>query len=83
MTTYFITERLIIDDEVGFDIDLDRCVELINHHRNVAVASWTDARYVLRTLGMTDASINILFKRAAGGVTPAEIEQGLTNALPR
>lgn len=84
---YHVTERLIVDDEVGFACDINRAVELINAHRNVAVGTFFEAMEVLRDLGMTDASIRILFERATAGRPLDEIFAALgwgeQDALPR
>lgn len=81
---YLITERIVVDTEVGFDIDIDRCVELVNQHRNVAVGSFEDAVAVLSQLGFTDASIEILINKAT--ILPEEaktLPPGEQDALPR
>lgn len=67
---YRITERLIVDDEVGFEADIERCVDLINSHRNVAVGTLEEAVEVLRGLGFTDASIAILFQTVRAYALP-------------
>lgn len=66
MSIYHVTERLIVDDEVNFPIDIDRAVKLINEHRNVACGTFEEAEQILQQLGMTDASIRTLFGRAVG-----------------
>lgn len=63
---YYITERLVVDTDLMFEIDIDRCIELINQHRNVACGTFEEAEKILLGLGMTDASIRILFGRAVG-----------------
>jgi hypothetical protein len=70
---YLIMERLVIDPELNFAVDIPRCAELINEHRNVAVGTWFEAQAVLSTLGMTPASINTLVLKARENLTPEEI----------
>lgn len=62
-----ITERLAVDEEVGFACDIARAVELINLHRNVAVGTFFEAIEVLRDLGLTDFSIRIMIEKATEG----------------
>ena len=66
MSIYTITERLIVDDEVAFEIDIDRAVKLINEHRGVACGTFEEAEKILAKLGFTDASISTLFAKAVG-----------------
>lgn len=86
---YHVTERLIVDDEVGFACDINRAVELINAHRNVAVGTFFEAIEVLRDLGLTDASIRILIERATAGKVQmtsevvAELGWGEQDAISR
>lgn len=77
MTVFQITERLAVDDEVGFSSDIARAVELVNKGRSVAVGTFFDALEVLRDLGMTDAGIRILFEKAAEGHQLDEIHAAL------
>jgi hypothetical protein len=59
-----ITERVAVDDEVGFSCDIARAVELVNMGRSVAVGTFFEAVEVLRDLGLTDPSIRIMIEAA-------------------
>lgn len=92
MSEFQITERLMVDDEVGFSCDIARASELINLGRSVAVGTFFEALEILRDLGMTDAGIRILFERATAGRPLDEIYNSLgwgsdeeveQHALPR
>lgn len=87
MTEFRITDKLIVDDECEFPPDINRAVELINLHRPVAVGTFFDALAILQELGFTDASIRILFEKAAEGHQLDEIYNALgwgePHALPR
>ena len=84
---YLVMERLVIDPELEFSIDIDRAVELINEHRNVACWSFEEAEEILLKLGMTQASVDILLAKAianddATGILK-EIEIEVQRGLPR
>lgn len=87
MTIFQLTDRLAVDDEVGFSCDISRAVALINSHRDVAVGTFFEAIEVMRDLGFTDASIRILCEKAAEGHALDEVVAALgwgeQDALPR
>lgn len=62
-----ITERVAVDDEVGFSCDIARAAELVNMGRSVAVGTFFEAIEVLRDLGFTDSSIRIMIEKATEG----------------
>lgn len=61
---YHVTERLVIDDELEFSIDINRAVELINQHHSVACGGFAEAEQVLLGLGLTRASAKVLLTKA-------------------
>lgn len=74
---YRITERLVLDTNIGFEVDLGRCIELVNKGQGVAVGTKDEAYQVLSGLGLTDASISIMFAHAV------PIQEDDLYALPR
>jgi hypothetical protein len=82
---YLVTERLVVDDEVKFGADIDRCVALINQHQSVAVGTFKEAEKVLLLLGITEEGVFDLMGRALDASDMAALlpSDGGKYALPR
>ena len=80
---YTVTDRLIIDDEVGFAADIARAVRVIECHLSVACGSFEEAGEILSGLGFTPSSVaGLLSKAIATGDVPAS-ELEVPHGLPR
>ena len=64
---YTITERIVVDDEVGFSCDVSRAAALVNMGRSVAVGTFYEAVEVLRELGMSDSAIRTQVEKSVEG----------------
>jgi hypothetical protein len=81
---YLVTERLVVDDEVQFGADIDRCAALINQHQSVAVGTFKEAEQVLLLLGFTEAAVISLMGCALDAIDTSALlpSDGGSYALP-
>ena len=84
---FLVTDRLVVDDEMGHGADVARCIELINMHQSVAVGTFPEARQVLHGLGFTEGSASEIIRNSVVESYPEPHSllpsEGDSYALPR
>lgn len=84
---YLITDRLVVDEDIAYEADIDRCVQLVNLHQSVAVGTFAEAALVLLGLGLTKSSVADIMAAAVAANDLEEVDvlpsEGSKYALPR